>query len=216
MTIFTPSGLKIRLPADYSFALMQRLYPSVDAFKILKTTEVFELLPDAISFIAVIICFFCQCNPIWIAGTVAVARILGFFLCISGLPINTVFLRIGAIFRLFYGYGLYLIILGIVGFFFVGWQGLAAYVAGRIIAGIMNGIAGHFNGNRIQKQLGKYITMSEANFLNAYTYHARRKNKPLDLGVSDQELEASNWQPAFTDLATKCPQIVTRVTNDWN
>ncbi len=56
--------------------------------------------------------------------------------------------------------------------------------------------------------------MSEVNFFNAYLYYARREKKSLDLNVSDEELEESNWQPVFLDLAVKWPQIVNRFTND--
>ena len=214
MAIFTPRGLKVRLPVDYSFALMQRIYPSVDAFKVLRTTEGFELLPNSMSFIAAIICFLNQLDPIWTAGIVAAVHVFGYFMCISGLPADALFLRLSTVFSVIHGYGLYLVALGLVGYFVAGWQGLAGYVAGRIIAAVVNGIIGHFNGNRIQRQVGTYVTMSEVNFFNAYTYHARRKKKSLDLSVSDEELDESNWQPVFMDLAAKWPQIVARFTND--
>jgi hypothetical protein len=214
MAIFTPRGLKVRLPVDYSFALMRRLYPSVDAFKVLQTTEAFELMPNCMSFIAAIFCFLNHLNPIMTAGIVAAVHVFGHFMCISGLPADTFFVRLSTIFSVLSGYGIYLVILAAVGFFFAGWQGVMGYVAGRLLASAVNGVINHFNGKRIQKQVGTYVTMSEVNFFNAYIFHARRKKKPLDLAVSDKELDESNWRPVFMDLAAKWPQIVARFTPD--
>ena len=214
MAIFTPRGLKVRLPVDYSFALMQRLYPSVDAFKVLKTTEGFELLPNSMSFLAAIVCFLSHLSPITTACVVAAVHVFGHFMCISGLPADAFFLRLSTFFSVLHGYGIYLFCLAVVGFLFAGWQGLLGYVAGRVLAGVVNGIINHFNLKRIQKQVGTYVTMSELNFFNAYMYHARRNKKSLDLTVSDEELDESKWLPVFTDLAAKWPQIVARFTTD--
>ena len=71
MSIYTGRGLKIRLPIDYGFALMQRLYPAVDAFKVLRTTEGLELLPSCMAFIAAILCFMNHASPTTIAIVVA-------------------------------------------------------------------------------------------------------------------------------------------------
>ena len=57
MAIYTPRGLKVRLPIDFAFALIARLYPKYDAFKVLRTTEAIELMPKALSAVAGIICF---------------------------------------------------------------------------------------------------------------------------------------------------------------
>lgn len=37
--IVTPRGIIIYLPRDYSFELMARLYPKVDAFKVLEKAQ---------------------------------------------------------------------------------------------------------------------------------------------------------------------------------
>jgi hypothetical protein len=203
-----------RLPVDYSFALMQRLYPSVNAFKVLQTTEGFEFLPNSISFLAAMLCFLNHLSPITTAGVVAAVHVFGHFMCISGLPVDTFFLRLSIFFSVLHGYSIYLITLSVVGFFFVGWQGIVSYIASRVFAGVVNGIINHFNGKRIQKQVGTYVTMSEVNFFNAYMYHARRKKKSLDLSVSDEELEEANWQPVFMDLAAKWPKVVARFTEE--
>jgi len=214
MAIFTPRGLKVCLPVGYSFALMQRLYPSVDAFKILQSTEGCALLPNSMSFLAAIVCFLNHVSPIVTAGIVAAVHVYGHFMCISGLPLGAFFLRLSTIFSMLHGYGVYLITLTIVGFFFAGWQALVAYIVGRLVAGMVNGIINHFNEKRIQRQVGAVVSMSEVSFFNTYLFHARHMKKSLDLSVSDEELNESNWHPVFTDLATKWPEIVARFTPD--
>jgi len=214
MALFTPRGLKVRLPLDYSFALMQRLYPSVDAFKVLHTTEGFELLPSSMAFLAAIVCFLSECSPITIAAVVASVSVFAHFMRVSGLPVHALFVRLSNAFSILHGYGLYLITLGAVGFIFTGWQGLTAYIVGRMVAGLVNGVVKHFNGQRIKRDVGTYLTTSEINFLNAYAFHARRTDQSLDLGVSDEELEESNWRPVFVDLALKWPRVVARFTRD--
>ena len=57
MAIFTPRRLKVRLPTDYSFALMARLYPRVGAFKVLKTVEAIEHIPSVLAFCVAIVLF---------------------------------------------------------------------------------------------------------------------------------------------------------------
>ena len=57
MAIYTPRGLAINLPVSYSFALMKRLHPTVDAFKVLKTTEGLESIPAVLTFVTGIACF---------------------------------------------------------------------------------------------------------------------------------------------------------------
>jgi hypothetical protein len=214
MALFTPRGLKVCLPVDYSFALMQRLYPTVDAFKVLQTTEGFELLPFTLGFMDAILCFLGHLGPVLTALVVAVAHVMGHCICINNLTAGVFFVRMSTILSVVNGYGIYFLVLGVVGFISAGWQGLAAYTVGRLLAGLVNGIINHFNEKRMQKEAGAVFAMSELNFFNAYLFYARRQKKSTDLAVTDAELEESSWQPVFQDLATKWPKIVTRFTPD--
>lgn len=217
MAIFTPRGLKVRLPIDYSFALMQRLYPFVDASKVLQTTEGFELLPSCLTFVATILCFLNHLNPITTIIIVASTQVLGFFWCIRGLPVHMSFLRLSIIYSVLHGYGIYLGILAVIGFFFAGWQGVVAYVTGRVLAGVVNTIISSLHQirqKRIWKEFGgvPVTTMSEVNFINAYLFYAKRLKKPVSLSVSNDELAKSNWSPVFIDLTLKWPKVVRRFT----
>jgi hypothetical protein len=54
MSIFTSRGLKIQLDNPYCYTLMQRPYPSINPFKVLKTAEDYELIKDIYILFAVI------------------------------------------------------------------------------------------------------------------------------------------------------------------
>ena len=123
-------------------------------------------------------------------------------------------LQISKIYSVLHGYCIYIIILSLVGFFFVGWQGPLAYVAGYVLGSILSLIINHFNEKYIQKKDGIAVTVTEINFLSAYLFHAKRQNKSLDLNVADNELIESNWQPVFMDLKKKWPEIVAQYTQD--
>ena len=85
MAIFTPRGLKIRLPFDYAFALIARLYPKVDAFEVLKTTEGLKLIPSLITFITGFVCFYLRLPVFEIGLYVFIASIAGFLMTFFGL-----------------------------------------------------------------------------------------------------------------------------------
>lgn len=57
MAIYTPRGLKIRLSIQYCFTLLARLYPEVDPYTVLKTTEGLEFIPSFLAVLASLICF---------------------------------------------------------------------------------------------------------------------------------------------------------------
>ena len=63
MALFTPRGLKLRLPTAYAFALMARVYPQTDAFRVLQLTEEVENLGALASFIAGIAAFSLRLEP---------------------------------------------------------------------------------------------------------------------------------------------------------
>lgn len=86
MALFTPRGLKIRLPTAYAFALMARVYPKTDAFRVLQLTEEVENLGSLAFFLAGLVVFSARLEPLLIAVvvfvTVAVFRLVhlcGFF-----------------------------------------------------------------------------------------------------------------------------------------
>ena len=211
MPFFTPHGLKIRLPIDYSFALMQRVYPSISAYQVLLTTEYFDRIPQSLSFISAILCFIFQADLIWAVFLIASAHVIGHMYRISGLFVDQFFIKISRLYSFFAGWGLYFIIIAIVGFLLMGWKGPVAYILGRISALIVNGAIDYFNAKRMQRTAGIVVTTSEFDFLNSYRSFAHRFNKSLDLEVSDEELKEYSWHPTYNDLAEHYPHIVAQM-----
>lgn len=214
MAIFTPRGLKIRLPLDIVFGLIARLYPNVDAFRVLKTTEGFESIPDFLSFVTGIICFISGVAPLQIGLYVFISSITGFFVSFMGFAYKIPILpTLGTLFSYIFGFVTNLIII-VWGFAVVGWESVVAWFVGVILAEIVSWIIDLININRSFKKFGVCITKSEIDFLNAYRWHAVRLNKSLDLTLSDDELKEENWSQCFKDLALKWPEVVSRFTFD--
>ncbi len=91
MAIYTPRGLEINLPLPYAFALMQRLYPRVDAFKVLKTAEGLESIPGVLTFVSGLACFYLKADPYQIGLCILCGSVIGtvitlFGLMVPGLP----------------------------------------------------------------------------------------------------------------------------------
>lgn len=62
--ILTNKDLKIRFSLSICYALMARLYPSVNEFKILRRTEALENYPILMRDLLAIVCFYKQVEPI--------------------------------------------------------------------------------------------------------------------------------------------------------
>ncbi|MBI3812909.1 MAG: hypothetical protein HY279_00370 [Nitrospinae bacterium] len=215
MAIFTPGGLKIRLPLEHCFALIARLYPNVDAFKLLKTTEGFEIIPAFLSFITGIICFIFAVEPLWIGLYVFISSIIGFFITLTIFAYRIPILpTLSTLFSYAYGFGIYWILIAVAGFVIADWKRIIAYFVGAIMANFVKMAIDLINSNRLFKKFALYVSGSEINFYNAYLWHATKLGKSLDLTISDDELKRENWNQAFEDLAVKWPEVVNRFTID--
>ena len=231
MPIYTPRGLKIRLSVDYAFALMARLYPKVDAFKILKTTEGIQKIPSMLAFVAGMLSFFLGFASIQIGFYV-------FLACVTGMVITTRYLnleylllfldfideKVAVFFRIFIprlpslgtlysyvsGFGVLLIILIVCGVVSVGWKGVIAFFIGRILAEFVNLFIAFQIMKKICLQSNWAFTPSEIHFFNAYRFHAAKLGETTGVTVSREELREENWIECFKDLASKWPEVVKR------
>ncbi|MCK5475445.1 MAG: hypothetical protein KAI71_02595 [Candidatus Pacebacteria bacterium] len=212
MAIFTPRGLKIRLPFNYAFTLVARLYPKVDAFKVLKTTEGLESIPVLITFIAGLLSFYFRLSLFEIGLYVFIASVVGFLVMFSGLYIISRLDYLGVFYSYVSGFGILLILLIAYGFIMVGWQGVVVFFVAKFLAGIVKTPIEV----KLMKQHGElgFLTLSEEHFFNAYRIHAKRLGKTTDIVVSNEELEEENWKSVFEDLAKKWPEVVRRFTMD--
>lgn len=137
MAIFTPRGLKIRLPLDYAFALIARLYPKVDAFKVLKTTEGLEAIPSLITFTTGLICFYLRLPLFEIGLYVFIASMAGFLITSFGLYIIPGLVRLGTFYSYISGFGILLVLLAVYGFITIGWQSVVVFFVVKFLAGII-------------------------------------------------------------------------------
>lgn len=214
MPIYTPRGLKIRLPLNYSFALMTRLYPEVTPFKFLKVAEALELLPAAWASIVAVVAFLAVQSPLYIAIIIAAVQIVMHVVRLSAFPIPTVLTGPAYIYSFGSGYGVFLILICVLGYFLSGWQGVAAFLIARAGAGLLNGIIASLHQSRIHRSTGLAVTTSEIVFLNAYSQLARKFGCEMDLSVTDDELKEGNWKETFEQLASEWPEVVARFTPD--
>jgi hypothetical protein len=216
MAIYTPRGLKIQLGQAYAFALMARLYPDVDAFRLLQLTEEVENMGSVASFIAGIVAFALRLDPLMILVVVGgtnfafrMVHLLGLFFP----PFNLI-LPLSRVYSLVAGYGVFLVGLLVFGFFTVGWKGVLAYIVARIAASVLAEATDFAYAKVILKETGIFLTASERSFFHAYRLMADRVGATRSLEVTDEEMELENWKEVFIDLKVKWPEVVSRFTPD--
>jgi hypothetical protein len=216
MALFTPRGLKLRLPTAYAFTLIARVYPRTDAFRVLQLTEAVENLSGLASFIAAFAAFALPLEPIQIGlavfVTVAVFRLM--HLCGFFVPPFTLLLPLSRVYSFASGYGVLFAGLLIFGFLTSGWQGVVAFVLARVLCGVVFGVIDLAYGKNVFRTTGVAVTASERSFFHAYRLEASRLGASTDLGVSDAEVASERWKVVYEDLAIKWPLVVNRFTGD--
>ena len=226
MAIFTPRGLKIFLDNRYCFALMQRLYPKTNAFKVLKTTDGFECLKDIYVLLSVVVVLFVS-QSYWVLGisvllVICLENIIERFswVGLNNNFITKLFLKLSILFSYIYGFFIYTIVISALIYFTMGLYGLIAYFLGIISAEIIKSIVispidMYLNRERdveFLNVLGTTLTKSERNFFNSYLFHSELKEFPLI--VNESELNEENWKPVYTELKKTWPMIINRITWD--
>lgn len=216
MAIYTPRGLKIRLGQAYAFALMARLFPRIDAFRVLQLTEEVENLASLATFIAGVVAFAARLDPVTVGVVVGVtffsfkmSHLFGLFI----LPFKPL-LPLSRVYSWFSGYGILLIALLVFGFFMVGWQGVVAFVVARIATGWLLGGTNLAYARFVFKKTGIAITASERSFFHAYRLLADQVGVTRSLEVSEEEMKPENWLHVYTDLMSKWPVVTARFTSD--
>jgi len=214
MVIYTPRGLKIKLQYDYVFALIARVYPKADAFKVLETTEGLESIPSLLTFITGFICFYMRLSLFEIGLYVFIASIIGLAITSFGLYVIPGIVKLGTFYSYISGYGILLILLAVYGYITVGWQGVLVFFATIFLGGIIKIIIESIQMKRLYLKTGMVLSASDKNFINAYRLYANKLGITTDITVSDEELEEENWMPVFDDLVAKWPKLVKRFTSN--
>ena len=214
MSIYTPRGLKLSIDFPYAFGLMARLQPQVTPFRILRTTEGIESLPGMFAFIAGITSFAIHLPPFQIALVVAASQMAGTLISAVSLSIVPGLVRLGTLYSYASGYGIYLIVTIIAGFVLGGWQAVAAFFVGKIIASAGGHLLEFWQTSRYYKLTGHPFTRSEVSFFNAYRFHASRIYVTTDIDLSDDELKEDHWGDIFQRFAMEWPEAVQGFTTN--
>jgi hypothetical protein len=212
MAIFTPRGLKIRISVPYAFALLSRLYPKVTAFRVLKTVEGIESLPTSITFIIAITSFLLELEPTYIFYFVFAGYLFSTIIHTFGFYLIPGLVSIGTLFSYISGYGIYLILLIIVGLLTTGWQGLLAFFVAKFLGWIIAYLIDLTQSKRTYKITGHAFTASERNFFNAYRFHASKIGITTNINVTDAELRDEHYRKSLEELANQWPSVVARFT----
>jgi hypothetical protein len=214
MAIYTPRGLKVRLPLDWAFALTARLQPRIDAFTVLKTTEALECTAGAATFIVGMTCFAFRTPPIATGVAVATTAMLIHTLDRRRWIVLAPLIPLARVYSYVSGYGILVLALSFVGYVRSGWLGIAAFFAGKGTVAVLNYFVEFAWMKRAFAKTEIVLTASERHFFNAYRWHALKVGASGDVNVTAEELHPSNWQPALTLLTLKWPAVVRRFTPD--
>ena len=214
MPIYTPRGLKIRLPLPYAFGLMARLQRKVSPFRVLKTTEGIESLPGMLGHIGGIVAFAMRLSPLEIGLVVGGCQLAGVSINLFGLYIFPGLVSLATLYSYIAGYGLFFIAASIVGLVLVGWQGVLAFLLAKFAVTLISQATDDWQMSRCHKLTGQPLTASEIHFLNAYRLHASRIGVTTDIDLSEEEMAESHWLPTFERFGMEWPQVVRRFTPD--
>lgn len=205
MAVFTPRGLKIRFEVNYCFALLARLYPKISPYKVLRLTEGLESIPGFLAVLTGLVCFLFHVEPLKIGFWVCSISIIGYLITVTGFYVFPGLPFLSTLYSTFTGFGIYYILIAIIGFFLVGWKGVIAFFIGRAIAGLLNTVYGSVESSRVHKEIGFILCSSERNFVNAYRIYASKIGKSTDVEVSENELNKENWKETFGSYMLQCP-----------
>jgi hypothetical protein len=208
MAIYTPRGLKIRVPIPYAFALMNRLYPRVSPKQVLKTAEGFDSLPGMMAFIAGLASLGFQWEPFTTTAAVGIARLAGFGMRVLGVSRLPGIPAASGFFASVSGYGVFWGVLFLGNLLSTGWQGFAAFLAGNLWAGVLCLIFEFRQNRRSCESTGWPCTGSEMAFFSAYRLHASHIGAAIDLELTEEEREEEKWKPAFEEFAAAWPELI--------
>ncbi len=221
--IVTPRGLTIYLPRDFSFALMARLYPKVDAFKVLETAQGIYRIHGAAAFITGIVCFVLNLTPVQIAVWTLLVTFVFYLLRLFGLFIIPGMVFTATMYSRLTGYFLLTVILVVVGLIRVGLVGTVAFFVSRLVVEGVTILIDRIAGASIGRSMGVETFIAKggalyfapaADFVRAYKLYASRFNLPTHTEVSQDELLEENWIHVWEDMASKWPQVVQRFSEE--
>jgi len=217
--IVTPRGITIYLPRDYGFALIARLYPKVDAFKVLEKTQGICRIHSAAGFIVGIVCFLLGLSPVMIAIWTFCITLAFFLMRLFGIFMIPGMVVIPTIYSRFTGFGIITIILLLTGLLRVGIIGTLAFVIARLLVEGITILIENKSGEKLGLKMGEEPVSAKAgamyfapvkDFFYAYKLYASKFGITVDTNVSNEELLEDNWKHVWEDLQQKWPDVARR------
>ena len=236
--IQTPRRFAIFIPRDYAFALMHRIFPFVEAFRVLQDTQGLIRTHSATAFLTGVVCFVLRCSPIEIAAWTIGIPLAFLALRYYGILCRPLSLWALVLFSQLTGYGLFFLLIIIFGLIFVGiWEVVAFFVARlvlEVITIILDQVRGRIFVRRFRFDFGESEAYDKIehllpvkdkffmprrpyhfyalgfDFFHVFQYHASRIGVSQSLEVSANELDESNWEPTWSEFALKWPELAAR------
>ena len=210
MAIYTPRGLKIRLPLNLCFGLMARLSPKITPFKILKTVEGLEVIPSLLGMVSGAYVLYLNLTPETIFLCSLVGFVVGVLISYFGLFVFPGLVLLAILYTYVAGFGLiWLLIVGW-GVYFSDWKGVVAFFLAMVISEGIRWVLEFIKMKKSYALSGICIGMAEQNFLNSYRLHAKKIGLGPECDLKEEELNKEDWIKLYYKFLSEWPEIVAR------
>lgn len=198
--------MPISFPMKYAFTLLARLYPTYRPHKVLKIADGMDCASEAIAFILAALLFSFKLNFVLIfISTFCFSSVIKLLHVKS--TYNDFIVYLGVMFSYIGKLGLLTILITVLGWFSVGWQGLLAFFIARFIGGFLNTFLEARERKRIRDTFGIDVNEFDRCFIDAYRFCANKIGLTLDYSVSEEELNSDRWQIIYLDYSTQDPLL---------
>jgi len=202
---------------------MSRLYPKIKPHTLLETSAGFYKMHSAIGVISGIVCFFLQLPILQIAAITFIATVIGY--CMANYAIYPPgFLYIARAYSNLTGYGIFLIILSVIGMITVGAVGTGVFWGARLLAELAT--IAHANllgrkwkriadpeGYAFAKEVGLSLALDGFAlrcFGNAYATYATKLGAPIEAVATQSELDSDKWRTVLREFVEEWPLVARR------
>lgn len=212
MAIYTPTGLKIRLPVPYAFALMSHLEPRVTPFRLLMSAEGIELVPNMLRLAAALTCFYFQQSFAATFLWCVLATVVGMLLNVIGAHRVPGLVRASTIYSFLNVWEICTVAAVLFGSVVAGWQAAAAYCLSCATGWVLSFLEEYVEENvlaaHVPRVNGIPLVGAERSFMNAYRYYALRAGLPNRIPVDDASItDDGNWKETLMRFDASWPRV---------
>ena len=212
MALYTPTGLKIRLPVPHAFALMARLEPHVSPFRVLMATEGIELVPNMLRLFVALACFWYQQSFVATFLWCVLATLAGMIVNILGVHRIPGLVRLSTLYSYCNVWELCTIATVLFGIAVAGWQTALAYclscAAGWVLGMVEERLEERILGARTPRFCGVPLIGAERSFINAYRYYAGRAGLQDAVHMCEASItDDIDWKGTLVRFDSTWPQV---------